>query len=61
LQGARKVDVREKRAELVGLVCAVESEKRANGGTSETWGWSVWFISFVLFVWLLSFFGLRTK
>jgi hypothetical protein len=32
------VDVREKRAELVGLVCAVESEKRANGGTSETWG-----------------------
>jgi hypothetical protein len=34
LHGARKVDVRAKRAELV---CAVESEKYANGGTSETW------------------------
>ena len=29
------MEVRAKRAELV---CAVESEKRANGGTSATWG-----------------------
>jgi hypothetical protein len=26
------------RRRLVGLVCGAESEKRANGGTSETWG-----------------------
>ena len=32
------MEVRAKRAKLVCLVCAVESEKRANGGTSATWG-----------------------